>query len=295
MGYIPTYPQWVLIPKSSSFIFIVLILQGLHLHTQDEINQKTRSEYKLKIIQKWIKVEKKQREEQSNFFAMLTHEIKTPLAVIDSTIQTLSIQNITIPTALSIRHKLIETTVSDLNFLVNNTLLSGQAETDNFAPKLTEINTFNAIQLVCNKYEIPTNLLIIKIPSAHLLWVDASLLQIILNNLFINAVKYQVPKTPISITAQQHVKDDIAGTVLIISNRFQSDSPPNTSKWFQKYYRQQEVPDIKGVGLGLYLVKSIVEAHSGHIESNISGASPLWDVSIKIWLPSKTTVQESSV
>tara|TARA_R110001583_G_scaffold193939_1_gene363707 strand:- start:325 stop:2283 length:1959 start_codon:yes stop_codon:yes gene_type:complete len=292
MGYLPAFFQWIFMPEVASFIFIVLILQGLHLHNKAEKNQKIRSDNKLKIIKKWIKIEKKQREEQSNFVTMLTHEMKTPLAIIDSTIQTLSIQNMTISPDLALRHERIKSTVSDLNALVSNTLLSGRSDIDDFNLKLSKVNTSSAINMAFEKLESQEKAFITNIPKDHTILVDASLFQILLNNLFTNATKYQFENTPIAITMENKTIDDIKGSMMTISNDFQSSLQPNINKWFQKYYRQQEIPNIKGVGLGLYLVKSIVDAHEGHIKHHLSGKAPVWNINFEIWFPANIAIQE---
>lgn len=84
----------------------------------------------------------------------------------------------------------------------------------------------------------------------------------VIENLANNAVKYGDPDTPITLTLQ---KTD-AQISLTIHNRGIPISSPAQSILFQQYRRTVSAEEQTGWGLGLFLAKSIIEAHQGTIE-----------------------------
>ncbi|MBD1871851.1 sensor histidine kinase, partial [Cyanobacteria bacterium FACHB-471] len=83
----------------------------------------------------------------------------------------------------------------------------------------------------------------------------------VIENLAINAVKYGAPNTPITLTLEQtetHVN-------LTIHNQGNPIPPDAQSILFQQFRRATSAQGQKGWGLGLFLAKSIVEAHEGTI------------------------------
>lgn len=83
----------------------------------------------------------------------------------------------------------------------------------------------------------------------------------------------------------QHGKD---GTLFTISNNYTSLVKPDTTKWFTKYYRENNQSNINGLGLGLYLVQQVAQAHAGTLKYSITPTSHAnqWLISIHLWLPS---------
>jgi signal transduction histidine kinase len=84
----------------------------------------------------------------------------------------------------------------------------------------------------------------------------------VIENLAINAVKYGTPSTPITLTLQQ-TETQIS---LTIHNEGKPIAPDAQSILFQQFRRTTSAEEQTGWGLGLFLVKSIIEAHQGTIE-----------------------------
>lgn len=83
----------------------------------------------------------------------------------------------------------------------------------------------------------------------------------VIENLVTNAVKYGNSDTPITLTLQEtltHVK-------LTVHNQGNPIEPSAQAILFQQFRRTQALGSQKGWGLGLFLVKSIIEAHLGNI------------------------------
>jgi K+-sensing histidine kinase KdpD len=99
------------------------------------------------------------------------------------------------------------------------------------------------------------------------LHTDRQLWFIVLNNLLENACKYAAPDTPIEI--RMEMRDDTNGAAhlqLTVSN------PPNQANWpdpekiFDKYYRSPQARRQAGTGLGLYLVRNLMQVMGGQID-----------------------------
>ncbi len=84
----------------------------------------------------------------------------------------------------------------------------------------------------------------------------------VIENIATNAVKYGAPDTPITLTLQQ-TETKIS---LTIHNEGTPIAPEAQSILFQQFRRTAEAEEQQGWGLGLFLAKSLTEAHQGTIE-----------------------------
>ncbi|WP_164011552.1 ATP-binding protein [Pyxidicoccus trucidator] len=94
-------------------------------------------------------------------------------------------------------------------------------------------------------------------------WMDPARLERVLTNLLGNAAKYSPPPLPVVVRARAQ-----EGRVVVsVSDQGQGLSPEDAAHIFDKYYRtrQGRSVDAKGLGLGLYISRLIVEAHGGRI------------------------------
>lgn len=95
-----------------------------------------------------------------------------------------------------------------------------------------------------------------------LLWIDAVLMEQVLVNLIENAAKYSPASSPIDISSQIE-----NGCCLLRVADYGAGVPcGQEQKIFEKFHRAVPETDQSGVGLGLALCKSIVEAHDGTID-----------------------------
>ncbi|MGV0028100.1 sensor histidine kinase [Phormidesmis priestleyi] len=84
----------------------------------------------------------------------------------------------------------------------------------------------------------------------------------VIENIATNAVKYGAPNTPITLTLQQNA----TAISLTIHNEGMPIAPEAQSILFQQFRRTTDSEEQTGWGLGLFLAKSLTEAHQGTIE-----------------------------
>ncbi len=202
----------------------------------------------------------KASQQQQNFMMAITHELKTPIAVTRLNLETLQKHTL----EESQQQKLLQNTLQEtnrLNTLCNNMLLASQIEAGGYRIAMEPVNLTslvnNCIVECTNRF--PQRKFISNIAQGVELNGDNLLLQMGINNLIDNAIKYSPKEMPVSITLVQKgaevffsVKDEGKGIL-----------DKEKKKIFDKYYRtgNQATREAKGTGLGLYLTKKIAQQH----------------------------------
>jgi PAS domain S-box-containing protein len=100
--------------------------------------------------------------------------------------------------------------------------------------------------------------------------VDPDRIAQVLDNLLTNAVKYGASGTPIVVTID--VTD--AGVGVAVTNEGAGVDPADVPHLFNRFYRVEGGRRVKGVGLGLYIARELVEAHGGRMAAeSLPGAT----------------------
>lgn len=114
-------------------------------------------------------------------------------------------------------------------------------------------------------------------PNIKPLFVDPKLLQMIIQNLISNAVKYTPEAGSVKLTLREAKSEDLAAAglrrtskkyiLLSVADTGYGIPKEQQNKVFEKLFRANNtrVLDVQGTGLGLYIVKSVVETMGGHI------------------------------
>ncbi|MDA9809330.1 HAMP domain-containing histidine kinase [Flavobacteriales bacterium] len=231
--------------------------------------------YSIKIIQD----QEKTTQIKTDFINNMTHELKTPIATIGLACEALSDSSIKLEKKN--KQKFLSTIKSEnerLGKLVENVLQSSLSQKGNPDLKLEVFNVeevitkaIRSINLSFNKKkgEIKTDFL------AKNILMEADKLHItnVFYNLLDNSQKYCINSPVVTIST----RDVIGGVIIRIKDNGIGIARDNHKRIFEKLYRVPtgDLHNVKGFGLGLSYVKTIIDLHKGKImvESKINSGS----------------------
>ena len=204
------------------------------------------------------------QQQQQNFMMAVTHELKTPISVTRLNLETMQKYSLD-PEK---QKKIIRITLDEtarLDFLTTNILLAAQLEDRLYKSSQEELDFCGLFKdcILDFKNRYPDRLFIDKIEDDCDLKGDPLLLQMLLNNLLENAVKYSPKESPVIATLKKYR----SGIELQVKDEGPGIPDHEKSKVFTKFYRvgNESTRKTKGTGLGLYICKKIARAHNGDI------------------------------
>ena len=203
---------------------------------------------------------------KSTFISVISHELKTPVALIKGYVGTLRREDASwdreiIEDSL----KVIEEEADRLTTLIENLLDASRLQAGGIKINLCDIDLKNLAEHVAERFRTQT--------SHHKLSVDFSAdfpiivgdeerLGQVFSNLISNAIKYSPSGGEIRIAGQ--VRSD--AVIVCITDQGPGVAPEDMPHIFDRFYRSQDATrTTKGAGLGLYLARAVVEAHGGRI------------------------------
>jgi two-component system, OmpR family, sensor histidine kinase MtrB len=208
-----------------------------------------------------------QRRSRVAFLAGVAHDIRTPLSVLKMSVALVPVDE-PLPAERRLRELIekIARQITRLERMVTDFLDITQIEAGRLELKLDKHDACRIVTEVVSLFEgaFAERRLLTSLPSAAVyLCCDQVRIEQVLTNLVSNAIKYSPPDSPIEVALEQ----SSSVVVFRVSDRGVGIPEAERLRIFEPFRRGGPSSDsVPGVGLGLFVVQRIVEAHCGHIE-----------------------------
>ena len=234
--------------------------------------------------------------QQRNFVSMASHEFRTPMTVIDGHARRLEKMKDSVrPQEIGERAGKIRSAVLRMTHLIDNLLYSSRlidaGAAVSFRP--AEMDLVSLLHEVCQLHRemVPSARISAHLPTATMAMIgDSKLLFQAFSNVLSNAIKYSPGGGEIEVSAEMFAKE----VVVAIADQGIGIPLSDFEQLFQRYHRGSNVSGIVGTGVGLHLVKMVVDLHGGRVVVNSEEGQgscftihlPVKDASsIKAWPP----------
>jgi PAS domain S-box-containing protein len=228
---------------------------------------------------------REEEEMKSTFTSIISHELKTPVALIKGYAQTLARPDARWDAATA-RHglEIIEEEADRLELLIDNLLDASRIQAQGLTLELADVNVAALLRRVVQTYSPhnPNHRFELELPATlPVVWGDEERLRQVVTNLLNNALKYSPEGGAIRVGARPWAPD--AGSSDPLTTHLAGETRPLVVFWvadqgvgipasdlphiFDRYYRVDSSlrRTTPGAGLGLYLAQAIVTAHGGRI------------------------------
>ncbi len=203
---------------------------------------------------------------KSTFISVITHELKTPVALIKGYVGTLRREDVAwdreiVDDSLQV----IEEEADRLTELIDNLLDASRLQMGVLALNYCDVRLDELAGRIAERFRTQTQIhqIVIDFPDDFpVILADDHRLGQVLSNLVANAIKYSPKGGEICISGQVHLTQ----VVVCVSDQGSGIASNDLPHVFDRFYRSTEASrTTKGAGLGLYLARAVVEVHGGRI------------------------------
>ncbi len=235
-------------------------LEDLVAQRTDELEEQTR------LLEKALDKERELTTLQRQFVSMVSHEFRTPLAIIDGSTQRLR-RRLETMSADKVKNALdqISRSVGRLLHLMESTLSAAQLEAGSIAMSVGACDLQALIGEVCSDQQelAKRHRIVVGLEAMpDIVQADGKLLRQVFSNLLSNAVKYSPEGGEVRVDGWAD------GDQAVIAVRDHGVGIPEAElpRLFQRFFRASTSTGIPGTGIGLHFVKHLVEIHGGAID-----------------------------
>jgi two-component system, OmpR family, sensor histidine kinase KdpD len=207
---------------------------------------------------------------KSDFVATVSHELKTPLTAIIGAAKTLSRRGPSMQAdQQALFMEMIERQGNRLLRLVDDVLTAARMETGQQTMKREHLDLRSIAEAVRDELSLievgkerPID--IVCDPERPTVWGDRTGVQQMMVNLVENALKYSPADKPVQLTLVELPSE----SVLEVTDQGQGMTDEQLADIFERFRQldQSSTRPVGGFGLGLYIVKNLVNGHQGEIE-----------------------------
>ena len=209
--------------------------------------------------------------EQKTFISQITHELKSPLASIRLHLETIRLRN---PPPDKME-RFLDTMLVDterLNTLISNFLMAAKLEQRPANAGLTSVDFSGFVEKFINDFQLQLpegNSLTLRLEPGIYAKMDVEGMEMVLRNLLENAFLYSTASPEVQVELCRKGKN----CTLTVTDNGRGIDAKELKNIFRMFYRVRTVGEtIRGTGLGLYIVKSILERHKGSIKVKSAGS-----------------------
>lgn len=205
-------------------------------------------------------------EQQKQFITDASHELKTPITVIATSLKVLEME--------VGRQKWIDKArgqTEKLTSLVNSLVTLSRMDEEESPLKKEPFPISDAVWETAESFtELAASAghpLTVQVTEGLVCCGDEYAVRQLTSILLDNAVKYAAPDSPITLTLEKSRR----GVVLRTTNRCEDAAHIDTAKLFDRFYRADPSRTAGGFGIGLSIARSIAEGHRGSISAAVDG------------------------
>jgi PAS domain S-box-containing protein len=202
---------------------------------------------------------------KNTFVSIISHELKTPVALIKGYVSTLRREDANWDRSV-VRDslKVIEEETDHLTTMIEDLLDASRLQAGGLKPNLSDISLPLLCQHLAERFQPQTEkhkIISEFSPNFPIILADEGRIEQVLRNLISNSIKY-APNGEIRIIGQA----DPQRVIICVSDEGAGIAPEDIPHIFERFYRSATAVNLtKGAGLGLYLARAIIEAHGGRI------------------------------
>ncbi len=234
-----------------SVLFTVIIIAAFYITVRTMLNQKKMSEIK------------------SDFINNMTHEFKTPLATISLAVDALKNDKvINDKTKWQYFNNIIKDENKRMNKHVETILQAALMEKQEFRLNLVPVHIHEILAQITDNYQLQLQekngkIELLLNAANDTVTVDEVHFTNILSNLIDNAIKYSKENLVVKLVTHRTAKHFI----IQVQDNGIGMSKETVKRIFEKFYRAHtgNIHNVKGFGLGMSYVKSVIDAHKGKI------------------------------
>ena len=245
-------PDWVILVEG--LLLLVAILVGVYV-----------------IFVYWTRQAALIRE-QKQFISQVTHELKSPLASLQLHLETIRRHDPS-PEQRLVFLETMQGDTNRLNSLINNLLSASRIEQKHWRLNLQTINFSDLVEKYFHprQYNLPrAGKMKLKITPDLYALIDKDAMETVFRNLLENAILYSGGSPDITVSLD--LKDDKCHFSL--SDRGRGLEGQHLKKIFKVFYRvRRKNENIRGSGLGLFIVKATVKRHHGRVVVESPGSN----------------------
>lgn len=231
-----------------------------------------------------------------NFIANVTHELKSPLSSIQLYLETLNSRNV----PEEKRKEFYEVMMRDserLKNLINSILEIAVMDKKKMNKQFDIYKADETIKKIivesAEQFQLKDNIIKFSGDAGCDVLLDRNSIKTVFDNLVDNSIKYSVLPLEIWIKFKRNSKK----VEIEFSDNGIGIPHEEIKKIFQKFHRiyDKDIPNVKGTGLGLYVVKEIIKNHKGKIfaASEGKGKGSKFKIELPVYVEKKKSLKQN--